>query len=884
MASIFTFDPDPPRVASPWSTPETSTPKERPAQGINTATGSELSDLQSQDDVEFNPMISRLEAEPQEGPTEYKLHLLLRPRRSFTYITTGGRVAGLHRPGFVPTEAQSIPEGRLQSTSPPHSLSQGRQHRLEQLTTQLLWRLQQSSANHSSSYVNSLKPHIQASHTIDGSHLAMDRAVPGLEESHGALYEIGVADDGTLLGLASDEMEESISNLRVMAASLGCVVEVLRMVPVGECGWMENGALGSAQVLKKSKLWVAEAFVKPNIGVEDHTIAPQTEIQISTYPATSPDGTPGSQVFLSEQTEQLRVSMTGATMSGKSSLLGSLTTATLDNGRGKSRLSLLKHRHEIVSGMTSSVTQELVGYRKQPNKADGSCEIQIINYASSDVSSWIDIHTASASGRLVLLSDSAGHPRYRRTTVRGLIGWAPHWTLLCIPADNVEDTSGMTGSTPPPEEVFGIPSVDVDLSQAHLDLCLRLQLPLIVVITKLDLASKAGLKNCLSKALSSLKAAGRRPVILPDIGTTVEEVDLLSIPSSDLGSVNEIARILLDDSLGTVPIVLTSAVRGNGIQKLHALLHKLPIPRLVQESTSSAVHPNILFHTEDAFTGTKSAMSESTPSLVLGGYLRYGTLSVGDELVLGPYCNDVSPEDSDTGQGSKDHPRIPTSNSFPGALHKANRLALHRPGPSQEWRRVKVISLRNLRLPVQTLFADQVGTVGIVPEPHIPSTPAITRVRKGMVLARSGLNPARVFTAEFARHDVEMLSIGAGVVVYVASVRASAKVIAGAVAESADSPGFSIAHNRDIQDDAFDFGFEDDSGNEGGSNHEAKTTRMLVTFQFLASREYVEPGSRVLIVPGGGPGLYGGSERGEKGIAGLEGFVGKVVDTVIFKA
>jgi hypothetical protein len=397
------------------------------------------------------------------------------------------------------------------------------------------------------------------------------------------------------------------------------------------------------------------------------------------------------------------------------------------------------------------------------------------------------------------------------------------------------------------------------------------------------LASKAGLKNCLSTALSSLKAAGRRPVILPDTGTSVEEVDLLSIPSSDLDSVDKIARILLDDSLGTVPIVLTSAVRGNGIHKLHALLHELPIPQLVQESTHSAAHSSVLFHIEDIFTGTKSGMSKPTSSLVLGGYLHYGTLSIGDELVLGPYCNDVSPEDSDTGQGSKDHPRIPTSSSFPGALHKANRLASQRPGASQEWRRVKVISLRNLRLPVQTLFADQVGTVGIVPEPHIPSTAAITRVRKGMVLAKSDLNASRVFTAEFARHDVEMLSIGAGVVVYIASVRASAKVIAGAVAESADSPGFSIARNRDTQDDAFDFGFEDDSGVEVGSNHETKTTRMLVTFQFLASREYVEPGSRVLIIPGGGPGLYDGSERGKKGIAGLEGFVGKVVDTVIFK-
>jgi GTPase len=117
--------------------------------------------------------------------------------------------------------------------------------------------------------------------------------------------------------------------------------------------------------------------------------------------------------------------VTGATMSGKSSLIGTLSTATLDNGRGKSRLSLLKHRHEIASGMTSSVTQELIGYREVTDR-DGNSTTQVIGYGSGDVSSWIDIHAsveAAADGRLIILSDSAGHPRFRRTTVRGIVGW-----------------------------------------------------------------------------------------------------------------------------------------------------------------------------------------------------------------------------------------------------------------------------------------------------------------------------------------------------------------------------------------------------------------------------------------------------------------------------
>lgn len=53
-----------------------------------------------------------------------------------------------------------------------------------------------------------------------------------------------------------------------------------------------------------------------------------------------------------------------------------------------------------------------------------------------------------------------------------------------------------------------------------------------------------------------------------------------------------------------------------------------------------------------------------------------------------------------------------------------------------------------------------------------------------------------------------------------------------------------------------------------------------VTLELLTNREWIELGSQVLVMPGGGHGLYHGSERGEKGVAGLEGFVGRVVEVV----
>ncbi|OCL03433.1 hypothetical protein AOQ84DRAFT_252755, partial [Glonium stellatum] len=615
MASIFTFDPDPPRVSSPWSTPPPSGSGALPRSHQHSSTlglpaESDGHGVISPMKVEQHGKVTRLEAEPQDGPTEYKLHLLLRRRRSFSRSTTGRHVSGSLRPRAEATATATTPtyrtvsDSNLSNTPPLVSSSQSRQHRLEQLTTQLLWRLQQSSQYHSSSANNSILPHLP-----DESGLPADsiprKLLPGLEESKGALYEIGVADDGTFVGLAEDEMEESLNNLRAMAASLGCRVDVLRMVAVGDCEWTEIVQVSGLpqEKLRSGKLWVAEAFVRPNLDLLESNTA--DDVQEDLKPVTTAVNgfhvsNPPDVNDLHSATEQLRVSLTGATMSGKSSLLGSLSTATLDNGRGKSRLSLLKHRHEIASGMTSSVTQELIGYRDVTDQDGSVTSTQIVNYASGNVSSWTDIHASCKSGRLVFLSDSAGHPRYRRTTVRGLVGWAPHWTLLCIPAENIDDTSSskIGGMHSAAQDALGSGAADVDLSQAHLDLCLNLELPLVVVITKLDLATRTGLRQTLSRLLSALKAAGRKPSILSDDAASVgSETCLQTISSLDLRHARQTAEIVTSAPRDTVPIILTSAVKGTGISKLHALLHELPIPPPAAWPSNT-----VLFHVEDVYS------------------------------------------------------------------------------------------------------------------------------------------------------------------------------------------------------------------------------------------------------------------------------------------
>jgi hypothetical protein len=450
----------------------------------------------------------------------------------------------------------------------------------------------------------------------------------------------------------------------------------------------------------------------------------------------------------------------------------------------------------------------------------------------------------------------------------------PHWTVLCVPADNTDDSSGKIGASPSSEELLGPAAADLDLSHAHLQLCLALELPLVIVITKYDLATKAGLRQTLTKLLSAVKDVDRKPRIITDSSTSVLEADLQTVEAANLEEADGIVRLLADSPLAAVPVVLTSAVKGTGIHKLHALLRKLPVPS--QTLSLPSTSPSPLFYIEDVYS-VRTNTSTDRPAII-GGYLRYGTLSIGDELLLGPYPVDASSDDSDSGSARPFRKTsIPQSRSFPGALNPKSKNASLRDRHS-EWRRVRITSLRNLRLPVRTLHAGQVGTMGIMPVDTPIVSPSINRIRKGMVLAAREPKAYKVITVRFEKEQaqgVKDLGIGSAVVVYIASVRASSKVVSVAAEPTEAAPtANNNTNNDDDNDDTFGFGFDDEPEQ---ISHDTAPPAVVVTFQFIASREFVELGAKVLVMPGGGPGLSGGNERGAKGMAGLEGFVGRVV-------
>ncbi|KPI39221.1 GTP-binding protein 2 [Cyphellophora attinorum] len=851
MSSIFTFQDELPRIQSPWSTPGTSTPQTQHSLHLGNVPGANADGR------------SRLEPEKQDGPCEYKLHLLLRPRRHFVSTSTAsvGSTAPLPlRPAPIAalsTSGRSVSDTFLRRASYQPS-PQTRQARLQQLTTQLLWRLQQSSPFHSSSNAELVLPLLPEATPRLGVPDRPARLLPGLEESQGALYEIGVADDGTLVGLIEDELEESLNNLRAMAASLGCVVDILRKVVVGDCVWSTTSD-EQDPVQHEATLYAAEVLVQP-----DSRSSPAKGVigdQAQTSQHSSEAARPVS------ATEQLRVVLTGSSAAGKSSLLGTLTTSSLDNGRGKSRLSLLKHRHEISSGITSSVAHELLGYKT------GDAPDFVVNYSSGDVSTWTDIH--GLADRLCFALDSPGLARFGKSTYRALISWKPDWTCVCIAADDVD-----VGTTPQPlvNETFA------DSSLAHLDLCLKLGLSIVVVITKMDLATKTRLRTILARILTCLKGAGKKPVLLSvgpmptstfSLDSTEPLLDTQHVTTDESTEVDSVVTSLqaeTDETL-SVPIVMTSTVSGSGIGKLHRLLSRLPIRSKDVAPMSDRWGETKQFQVDEVFSippvriynAEHEARAEFPSGVVLCGRVDRQSITVDDSMFLGPFSNELTTKVT-----------APRSKSLSAQdLRRPSFSADHMPfrandqdrTPSHAFVRVRVVSLRNLRLPVRQLSVGDVGTIGVEAFGH----GSLTRARKGMVLSSEDLsaNVRQGFVASFPANDFLVASppliLGGHATVYFNSARAAIKVVALELVEDSENQGASLAEV---------FAFDGDQDRE----EDVGQRSVNITVRFANTVECVREGDQVLVVPtfsAAGPVTGPVSSTGS-----MTGFVGTIVGTV----
>ena len=231
-----------------------------------------------------------------------------------------------------------------------------------------------------------------------------------------------------------------------------------------------------------------------------------------------------------QQATDLRIVLVGGLGAGKSTLLGHIAHGAKDNGRGRARLNLLRHRHELESGRSSSISHEIIGY---------DSESQLVNYATTNVSTWEQI--CESSSKIVTFLDTCGYPKYLRTTIAGLMGYAPDYACLVI--------AGNTGAV-------------TDMTKEHLSIAVMLDVPVFVVITKSDLATQDQLRRTLTSLLAILKSPwmNKVPVVVQN------ENDLLTCATHFSKRGPEL------------PIFMVSNVTGQNMGLLLKFFNYLPMP------------------------------------------------------------------------------------------------------------------------------------------------------------------------------------------------------------------------------------------------------------------------------------------------------------------
>ncbi|KAJ1994382.1 GTP binding protein [Coemansia spiralis] len=421
-----------------------------------------------------------------------------------------------------------------------------------------------------------------------------------LAEGNGhAVYVVGVRDDGELVGIAEEELEATICVLRRMASQLTNV---------------------SIVSIKKRVLLHRSCHLVAEIHLDQHNNLPRTEV---------------------------RIAVLGDHGVGKSTVLGCLTYGEADNGRGKARLNLLRHRHEVESGRTSSITLGTVGF-----DANG----QVLNYANNRSAEQI----YQRSRHVVTLIDTCGYAKHLKTTARAITGHSPHVFCVAIAADRASVTP---------------------TTREYLRMAAVLKMPLMISLTKMDIATKASFAALMHDILAALDTAvpGRGRCIV----TNISEGDSLA-----------------EDMMGlvVVPIFTTSAVRTLGFNELTAVLAKSRQPLHYTRYDSLAAtsiykrgngtsttlgRPSVEFHIEHTY-------SIDEVGTVVTGWVNQGSIRIGASA-----DNNV-------------------------------RLAIG-PDSSGQFIDIEVTSIHTLRIP--TVVAEAGMSAALAIKPHKPVS-----IEKGMVI------------------------------------------------------------------------------------------------------------------------------------------------------
>lgn len=103
---------------------------------------------------------------------------------------------------------------------------------------------------------------------------------------------------------------------------------------------------------------------------------------------------------------ELKIMLIGTKGSGKTTLLGVLLTNKLDDGSGSARVKILNHKHEVMTGETSSLTLAIIGMDEEGNVVSEQSLNKVLSNQESyrKLVSFIDIGNYEQNSRQFLHS------------------------------------------------------------------------------------------------------------------------------------------------------------------------------------------------------------------------------------------------------------------------------------------------------------------------------------------------------------------------------------------------------------------------------------------------------------------------------------------------
>lgn len=470
-----------------------------------------------------------------------------------------------------------------------------------------------------------------------------------------ALYELGVNDDGTLtgklvaflslfcvlsstdlthssLGLSDQDMSATLDTLRRMAEALNAEVSISREVKINTSA--DKMDLKNYEKMNGAKKKQDYRNNNNHDQIQDKQEEKQQQ-ERCVIEALVRQRTP---VDVPNYTD-IRMAIVGDTGSGKSTFLAHISHGIKDTGHGTARISLLRHPHEIETGNTSCIAHEMIGYTcdgvlvnsASSGAGDDNSDILYNDHDDLETTSWEQI--CASSSKVVTFLDTCGHVKYFRTTISALTGYAPDYAMLVVPA-----TLGY--------------SVLTDMTREHLSLVFMLDVPLCVVVTKIDIASNDQIQRCLYtlktflSSVSGVRNQRRMPVVMTPSTTNNDDDDASHQPSTHANpDIEAVATAMMRDDPSTVPIFLVSNVTGAHMNLIHQFLNALSKPSYsttaipaspssMLPSQSSLLEDPVEFQIEQVYTLPDIGV-------VVGGLLRQGRININDPdsqrtFALGP--------------------------------------------------------------------------------------------------------------------------------------------------------------------------------------------------------------------------------------------------------